>query len=95
MAWSASLKTFVGKVDAEYWQRVLAYSLLNKEFKELKLARKFDEREKLWEWVCANFVSKTEPVTYVEFGVHEGRSIKYLASILSNPASRFIGLDSF
>jgi hypothetical protein len=34
-------------------------------------------------------------ITYVEFGVHEGESIKYFVASNKNPESMFIGLDSF
>jgi hypothetical protein len=35
------------------------------------------------------------PVTYLEFGVFEGESIKMIASLNDLPESRFIGFDSF
>lgn len=34
-------------------------------------------------------------LTYLEFGVWRGASIKRMAQIFTNPASRFIGFDSF
>jgi hypothetical protein len=41
------------------------------------------------------YVGQHTKVTYVEFGVYQGYSIKYFASINENADSVFIGLDSF
>lgn len=35
------------------------------------------------------------PVTYLEFGVHEGRSLEFFVSNLRHPDARFHGFDSF
>jgi len=35
------------------------------------------------------------PINYLEFGVHQGESIRQWSSLNRNPASRFVGFDSF
>lgn len=36
-----------------------------------------------------------EPLDYLEFGVFEGRSLRYWTEIATDPASRFFGFDTF
>lgn len=40
-------------------------------------------------------IGEDAAVTYLEFGVWKGASIKKMASIFTNPTARFIGFDSF
>jgi O-methyltransferase len=44
---------------------------------------------------AANYIGADTEIRYLEFGVHEGYSIRRFASIFSNPAARFVGFDSF
>ncbi len=46
------------------------------------------------EWVHNQVIGDAQ-VTYLEFGVHKGNSIKYWCKLNKNPASRFYGFDSF
>jgi hypothetical protein len=36
-----------------------------------------------------------EPITYLEFGTHQGRSMRWWLSLCPNPDSRFVGFDTF
>jgi hypothetical protein len=48
--------------------------------------------------VLFDFVAKTigdVPLTYLEFGVHQGVSMHMIGKLFTNPASRFHGFDSF
>jgi hypothetical protein len=40
-------------------------------------------------------IGQNAKLTYLEFGVHEGASIKRFASKFRNPEARFFGFDSF
>lgn len=77
------------------YERLLACSILANSFLEIKNALHFDTRENLWDYaiICA---SKIHPViNYLEYGVHEGYSIRYFSNQITNPNSLFFGLDSF
>jgi hypothetical protein len=43
----------------------------------------------------ANIVMGPVPITYLEFGVYRGNSIRIWAGLNANPASTFVGFDSF
>jgi hypothetical protein len=51
-----------------------------------------DSRIGLWEDVLAR---ESGPIDYLEFGVHEGVSLRYFAGANHHPDSRFIGFDTF
>jgi hypothetical protein len=44
---------------------------------------------------AADFIGRDEPVTYLEFGVADGRSIQIIAREFPHPRSLFVGFDSF
>jgi hypothetical protein len=44
---------------------------------------------------AADFVGRDDPVTYLEFGVADGRSIRIIAREFPHPDSLFVGFDSF
>jgi hypothetical protein len=44
---------------------------------------------------AAQYIGADRPVTYLEFGVAQGRSIRMMAERFKNPVSQFIGFDSF
>jgi O-methyltransferase len=52
------------------------------------------DRYDLFEYVNAQVLTDT-PITYLEFGVYKGDSIKYWSEMNSNPESEFFGFDSF
>lgn len=89
------LKDLVGTVSVETWERLLAYSVLQKQFGAVAEAPVFDQREQLWDKCLAECVGLDAPMTYVEYGVHQGYSITYFASKNPSTGSLFIGLDSF
>ncbi len=73
----------------------MARSMLRYEFDALNHVPVFTHREPLWDDAMLRLLDATAPITYVEFGVFEGDSIRYFASKITHPDSRFIGLDSF
>jgi hypothetical protein len=51
-------------------------------------------RERMYDYVN-EFSIKGEAIDYLEFGVWNGRSIRYWANLNKNENSRFFGFDSF
>jgi hypothetical protein len=90
-----AIKAFASLIPVKLFHRLLTYSILRSEFPALRTTRVFESRESLWDDCIANVIGANSEITYVEFGVHRGYSIKYFAARNSNPSSVFIGLDSF
>jgi hypothetical protein len=44
---------------------------------------------------AADVIGLSEPVTYLEFGVHKGDSLLHWASLLRHPDTHLVGFDSF
>jgi len=57
-------------------------------------APQFKDIEGTWDFAL-NLIGKDELITYIEFGVFTGRSIKYISSKTLNKESIFLGLDTF
>lgn len=89
------IKRWAGSVSANTWERLLSYSILAEKFESAMRARVFDTREQLWDHAMNECLRVTEPATIVEYGVHEGYSINYLAERNQHADSVFLGLDSF
>jgi len=88
------MKALAGRVNIDWYQQPLAYALLRSEFGSLGAVPVFENRETLWER-SLSIDSEDSAISYVEFGVAEGYSIRYIAGKNRNPNSIFIGLDSF
>ena len=54
---------------------------------------RFWRREELFEWLAAEIGDRE--VLYMEFGVHQGESMRYWSRLLRNPRSHLHGFDSF
>lgn len=54
----------------------------------------FENRYKLYDYLNGSIIGE-EPISYLEFGVSKGESLKYWTEIDSNPDSRFWGFDTF
>jgi hypothetical protein len=57
-------------------------------------ARVFAERPDLYRWVAQELLAGG-PVTYLEFGVFNGNSIRFWSQTNRHPDSRFHGFDTF
>lgn len=55
----------------------------------------FSTREQLYAAVSAHEGLDSKPLTYLEFGVAKGHSIRWWVSQNSNEESRFVGFDTF
>ncbi len=75
--------------------RYLSYLPKIREFQlNNKHVRNFSKREELYNYVNKYFV-KNKKITYLEFGVFQGESIKYWKEKNTNNASKFYGFDTF
>ena len=54
----------------------------------------FDDRYKLYDYLNEKII-KNETISYLEFGVSKGESLKHWTDINQNPQSKFWGFDSF
>ena len=63
-------------------------------FKDTHPCRHFLEREDLYRYVD-EYIIKQEPIDYLEFGVYQGKSMRFWSSLNLNKDSRFYGFDSF
>jgi O-methyltransferase len=54
----------------------------------------FEDRYKLYDYLNQQVINE-EPITYLEFGVSKGESLKYWVELNQNKTSRFWGFDTF
>jgi hypothetical protein len=54
----------------------------------------FASREKMYDYINKELVGDS-PLSYLEFGVYQGNSVKYWANIHKNKDSEFVGFDTF
>lgn len=89
------LKKISSYVPLDYLIRASYYPLFKKDFAESLKVPTYETRKELWDYTIKNYINSETPITYVEFGVYKGESIKYFASQNDNSKSIFVGLDSF
>ena len=89
------LKKVISLIPAEYWFRLSVYSIFKHKFSESLNVPTFKNRQELQDYAIKHCINTEIAVTYVEFGVWKGESIKYFASNIKDCKSIFIGLDSF
>ncbi len=54
-----------------------------------------EERLRSFHAAIAEAIGADEPVSFLEFGVYRGRSIRRMAELFTNPDARFVGFDCF
>src|SRR5690349_14992790 len=54
----------------------------------------FEDRYKLYDYLNKEILAN-DPLSYLEFGVSKGESLRYWIDINDNPRSRFWGFDTF
>lgn len=57
--------------------------------------RCYTKRERLYQFIIEHFGLNQEPIDYIEFGVHEGNSLKWWANHLPHSDNHFYGFDTF
>ncbi len=90
-----ALKHLLARLPVEDVERALAYAVLRQSFGALARCPRHASREELWEAAVGLLGGPGRPALVVEFGVHEGASLRWFAGRLSHPDARFIGLDTF
>ena len=90
-----AIKDASALIPFKYLHRGADFSIVKRAFPAALTMPKFDNRRLLWDHAIEGFGLRQKPMTYVEFGVWRGESIKYFAERNQSEYSRFIGLDSF
>lgn len=89
------LKGIAGRVPTRIAEGLADYAVL-RENPQLQPPRYVvGSREAYFRAVCELVGGPSVAMTYLEFGVHRGGCIRAWSALNSNPASRFIGFDSF
>jgi O-methyltransferase len=73
--------------------RILFYLPKIREF-DFSNSKCFTKKQEMYDYIDNKFVSDT-PLSYLEFGVFKGASIKYWTDINKNKQSEFVGFDTF
>ena len=73
--------------------RILTYLPKIREF-DFSKSKSFNKKQEMYDYINKDFVSST-PLSYLEFGVFQGASIRYWTDINKNKESEFIGFDTF
>ena len=87
------IKSVIERIPSSVFERLLALSLINEKFSDIRVLPKFQKREDLWKDVIDKFNGNR--ITVLEFGVWQGYSIKKFAELNTNENSEFFGFDSF
>lgn len=89
------IKRSAGKLlSPEWYEALVAYSILYHQFRPLLSAPKFNAKEKIWDY-SAHTIGADRNVLFLEFGVWQGTSIHGFASRFPNAETRLWGFDSF
>lgn len=89
------VKQIAALIPLDFYQKLSAYSIIRDKFPEISKIQTLETRECLWDFCIKVLNSSDLPTTYIEFGVHQGYSIKYFSSKLTQTECKFFGLDSF
>lgn len=73
----------------------MADSIFINKYSKLQTSETTRSREELWDRCLENQNGINNSLTYIEFGVFEGYSIRYFSNKNNNQNSVFIGLDTF
>jgi hypothetical protein len=89
-----ALRMRLARFQPEFLEAALYRSILRYRFADIFKSRRIEKREAVWDF-AADTLGRDRPVLYLEFGVHEGYSIRHFAKALASSQSRFYGFDSF
>ncbi len=88
------IKYFCGFIKLRSVEGIETFPILKTEkFNTLKKAKIFKTKHDIWNSIIKKF-SQTK-LDYFEFGVFDGKSIKYFSENLKNIDNKFTGFDSF
>jgi len=90
------LKNLATFIPLSILRRLSTYRILKRNFNLLKLGQEvvFDNKICLYESII-NKIGRDNKLTYIEFGVFKGESIKYFVKNFTNKRNKFFGFDSF
>ena len=74
-------------------EKVLSLFILSRDFSKVFLSKKYNRRRSMWVDNIKNFCSSD--FIYLEFGVWQGSSIKYISNKFMDNSNQFFGFDSF
>ena len=89
------VKFLSSRLSVKFYKRALTYALLREQFPEVASLREYPDKPAIWTAAMEAAGGREAAITYVEFGVYEGESFRWFLANNTNPASKFIGLDSF
>lgn len=89
-----ALRVRLARLQPAFLESSLYRSVLRHVFTGIAKAHRIEKREHVWDFAIAT-VGKDKPVLYLEFGVHEGYSIRHFAAGFTHPDTRLVGFDSF
>ncbi|MDJ0786274.1 MAG: TylF/MycF/NovP-related O-methyltransferase [Myxococcota bacterium] len=89
-----SLHKVVGSGTQEQMLRLAYLGRFSEWIDETGLKPDFESRDALYQYVYEN-ESLEKPVDYLEFGVFEGRSMRWWSEHIKHPDARFVGFDCF
>lgn len=90
----ALIKNIVARVSPQAYERALGLSLMKSDFAEARRQRVFASREALWEHAIGQLPA-AGAVSYLEFGVWDGYSMRHISRSLSRKDALLVGCDSF
>ena len=83
----------LGFPNVKLIEKILSIAVMSREYKEVLAVKSYQDRELMWIDGIRQHTSL--PIIYLEFGVWEGASIKYIASNMQDDTCEFYGFDSF
>ncbi len=89
------VKNLSSRASVKFYERAMTYALLRNEFPEIGSLREYKDKPAIWSAAIEAAGGREAPITYVEFGVYEGESLRWFLANNTNPSSLFVGLDSF
>ena len=92
---SMDIRYLLGRISPNLaWLTRLSHYASLGEFVGCNRCPGFPDRVALYRWLSGTYVGNA-PMCLIELGVWKGETIAHWARVNANPASRFIGLDTF
>jgi len=90
------IRILIAYFPPDLYKRMLSISIREHKYPNaFKGTNHFDtSRFALWDFTCDE-IGRDSKLTYLDFGVWNGRSIKYFSENFINPSNIFLGLDTF
>lgn len=89
-----SIKRCASIIPVERYHRLMMQTIMMRGFGDILRLPVCVSKTQIWDEAVKRIGADAE-LTYIEFGVYKGDSIKYVAQQFINPNSEFLGFDSF